>query len=197
MNTTNTPTLADHQGICLDVIAAYSQLNLVNQAELERAFSGDMNVHSIHQLAKRMLADTSPEGMALVVARLVMMANEAPLTSEDIAGPGRFSFADLFAASSAMGAFDDQVRASKTAAVAAEGDGLARHGCRWGHDATITCPDCAHLGAVDARNPMHKGAEERAMRRAEVQTRADELFGSVFEAFAQGDSGIGKPVAGG
>lgn len=71
------PSTADHQAIAIDVICAYGALNLVNQAELAKAFDGDMNIHGIHQLAKRMLDETSKEDLAKVLARLILMANEA------------------------------------------------------------------------------------------------------------------------
>lgn len=67
----------DHQAIALDVIGAYAALSVVTQAELERAFAGDMNIADIHRLATRMLRETPPEAMALVLARLVVMADEA------------------------------------------------------------------------------------------------------------------------
>lgn len=69
-------TAGDHQAICLDIIDAYSGLNLVDQVELERAFAGEMSPSAMHQLARRMLANTPPEQLALVLARLIFMSAE-------------------------------------------------------------------------------------------------------------------------
>lgn len=67
-----------HQSIALDMISAYSLLSPDLQVLLEVSFAGGLNVADTHELAVSMLEHTRPDHMALVLTRLLVMANEVP-----------------------------------------------------------------------------------------------------------------------
>lgn len=72
-----------HQPL-FEVATAYQKLPPLLASELQACFDGDRNLAQTHDIARRLVNTLAPDALALVVTRLICVADERPAHGGDV-----------------------------------------------------------------------------------------------------------------